>query len=735
MTAAVSGTTESAPTVVPDDLTPPEVDGFVARLDDGQARELLIAELESRTRPPVAEQGRPPGLMSTVQAAAGRLKIRIAEIRESLHESAAVGGTLRAWLVSEGSTFGGLWLKLLIAVALAAVFAYLTRRRLSDLDRGLASGDDQGWFTKAGYLAIQFLLALIVVVVFAAVASLAGWAMYEADDPMGEFLLLLLSIIAGVWIIRIVLRLLFDPDDVGIKIFPISGSGSRYLYLWMLITVSLYFFNGSFLGFLGEHGMPPDLVVAIRLVLGALIVILVEILILHYRQPIADAIRAEKGPGRNDITRMVLDALASIWHVLVFAYVLLIAIVWGINVILGNEEQAQAAFFSLLILLMVPVIDRLLNHLLRKVFSQPQDPEHPDAESYHIVTAFQNIVRIGLIILAVYALSEAWGFSLLPLLFSTTGSLFTGAVFNIGMTLLLSYILWEFIKLLLRRHFPNAEEQPLDALLNDESHVGKGRLESLVPLIRSTLFVVLVVMVTLVLLASIGINIGPLIAGAGVIGLAIGFGAQKLVQDVISGIFFLLDDAFRVGEYIEAGGMRGTVEKISLRSLRLRHHLGPVQTIPYSEIQAVKNNSRDYVIMKLRFRIPYDADIEKIRKTIKKVGQEMLQDPIMGPSFISPLKSQGVLQMEDSAMIMRMKFTSKPGEQFLIRREAFTRVKKALSEAGIEFAHRQVTVRVAEDATPAERQAAIAGAAGAAARAEEEATAAGKKPGGGDDVL
>jgi len=190
----------------------------------------------------------------------------------------------------------------------------------------------------------------------------------------------------------------------------------------------------------------------------------------------------------------------------------------------------------------------------------------------------------------------------------------------------------------------------------------------------------------------LGVEIAPLLAGAGIIGIAVGFGAQKLVQDVISGIFFLLDDAFRRGEYIEAADLRGTVERISIRSIRLRHHLGAVQTIPFSEISTVRNLSRDWITMKLEFRLDYRTDVEKVRKLIKKVGITMLEHPEYGQHFLLPLKSQGVTRVEESALIFRMKFTCIPGEQWVIRREAFRLVKDSLKANGIEFAHRSVHV-------------------------------------------
>jgi small-conductance mechanosensitive channel len=232
-----------------------------------------------------------------------------------------------------------------------------------------------------------------------------------------------------------------------------------------------------------------------------------------------------------------------------------------------------------------------------------------------------------------------------------------------------------------------------------EGAAAGSRRETLLPPLRTLLFFLLLIILTLSLLHALGVEIGPLLAGAGVIGIAIGLGAQKLVQDVISGIFFLLDDAFRRGEYIEAGELRGTVERLSIRSMQLRHHLGALQTIPYSSIRTVRNMSRDWATMKLEIRLPYDVDLETVRKVIKGVGEEMLADPELGPHFILPLKSQGVMRIEESALIVRMKFTTRPGEQWVIRREAYRRVKEALEARGILFAHRAIHVILPAPAT------------------------------------
>ncbi|HWT82880.1 MAG TPA: mechanosensitive ion channel family protein, partial [Candidatus Methylomirabilis sp.] len=172
------------------------------------------------------------------------------------------------------------------------------------------------------------------------------------------------------------------------------------------------------------------------------------------------------------------------------------------------------------------------------------------------------------------------------------------------------------------------------------------------------------------------------------------FGSQALVRDIMSGAFYLIDDAFRLGEYIDVGDAMGTVEKIGIRSMQLRHHRGPINIVPYGGIRRLNNQSRDWVIDKLTFRLTYDTDIMKVKKIIKRIGQELMEHPDIGPQLIEPLKSQGVMAMEDSAMIVRAKFMAKPGNEFLIRREAYQRIKQAFDEAGIKFAHRQVTVFV-----------------------------------------
>jgi len=226
---------------------------------------------------------------------------------------------------------------------------------------------------------------------------------------------------------------------------------------------------------------------------------------------------------------------------------------------------------------------------------------------------------------------------------------------------------------------------------------GTSRIGTLLPLLRNVFVVTIIILAVMVILSNAGIDIAPLFAGAGVIGLAVGFGSQALIRDIFSGGFFLFDDAFRKGEYIELGEIRGTVEKISLRSFQLRHHNGPLHTIPFGEIKQLTNYSRDWVMMKLPLRLTYETDVERVRKLIKKLGQQLLDHPEVGHLFLQPLKSQGVYKMEDSAMIIRVKFMTKPGDQFVTRKVVYAAIRDLFEREDIRFANKEVTVRLAEE--------------------------------------
>jgi small-conductance mechanosensitive channel len=357
--------------------------------------------------------------------------------------------------------------------------------------------------------------------------------------------------------------------------------------------------------------------------------------------------------------------------------------------------------------------------------TSPDDAEAPPKTVY--VGRMKTVVKIGLrIALAVYAffwVMRVWGINL------SVGEAISRALFSILITVAVCYVVWELINAKIQQKI--SEEMPDDGEELEEGGAGGSRVATLLLLVRRFFSSVIVIMVSLVALASLGVEIAPLIAGAGVVGLAIGLGAQTLIQDIIAGLFFMLDDAFRVGDYIDIGGTKGMVQELSIRSMKLRHPRGMVNTVPFGSIGTVTNFSRDYIITKLDFRMKYDTDVEKVRKLIKKKVYYPIRDnEELGPKLLDPIKSQGVRQMEDSAMVMRVKYKTPPGEQFAIRKEVYRLMREAFEEEGIEFAHRNVTVYIPPETTQAKSNSETAAnklqqvAAAAAIASEEEKKAA-----------
>jgi small-conductance mechanosensitive channel len=258
-------------------------------------------------------------------------------------------------------------------------------------------------------------------------------------------------------------------------------------------------------------------------------------------------------------------------------------------------------------------------------------------------------------------------------------------------------VVWTFLKALFDAYTPKRVSGMPGDTEDDEAGKPQSRLGTILPVIRGFVLGTVVGLTVLLALARLGLDIGPLLAGFGILGLAISFGSQALVRDIVSGIFFMAEDAFRVGEYIDTGKLKGTVEKISIRSVQLRHQSGQIHTVPFGQITSVTNASRDWATVKFPIRLDRSADIEKARKVIKKVGQDMMADPDVGPEFILPVKLQGVNDIQDAAIVVRVKFTSKPARTSYLQREALKRIYRALTEAGVPFASNAVTVRSLEE--------------------------------------
>jgi small-conductance mechanosensitive channel len=629
-------------------------------------------------------------------------------------------------LIGERSASVVFWIGLGFAlmVAVGAAAEWLTCRLVRDVQRQVEKARPEGLTAACGYLALRMLTELLGIVVFVAAAVGTFFLLWQGHEPTRLTVLTYLAAIVAIRIGALVSRILFAPDAPGLRLLPVDDTSARLLHRRVVGVFAFLVLAFLTIELLRGLGLDPDL----SALLGTLATLAFVVVLFGFtwrsREPVARLICGgpAEGPAGAPAQHRLRDVVARMWHILVMAYVLAIWALAEVTAAISHQPAGWRAVLSLLLPIVLALADLTLGKAIDAYVAARR--ERLGEGAHACARLARRTLRILLIVAGLLGFARLWGANLFDMAVQGVGERAVASLTDIVLTVLLAYFGWELAKTAIdRRLAEEAAPSGHGEAGGEGGGAGASRLRTLLPLVRSFLFVTLLVMVVMIVLASLGVNIGPLLAGAGVVGLAIGFGAQTLVKDIMSGLFFLLDDAFRLGEYIDVGAARGTVEKISIRSLRLRHHRGALHTIPYGEIQHLTNHSRDWVIMKLQFRVPYDTDLTKVKKIFKKIGAEMQADPVMGPNLLDPPKSQGVLEMDDSAMIIRAKFMAKPGEQFVIRRELFQRVQQEFEAAGIQFARRQVSVYVPPTAAGEAPDPQAIAAAAAAAEEQEEAAA------------
>ena len=247
------------------------------------------------------------------------------------------------------------------------------------------------------------------------------------------------------------------------------------------------------------------------------------------------------------------------------------------------------------------------------------------------------------------------------------------------------FVGWRIVKYRMDRYIADNPLPVAGVIGDDDAPLAATRLRTIMPVLKVTFGIAFLVLGGLVVLSQLGVNITPLIAGFSVLGLAVSFGSQSLVRDIVSGMFFLAEDSFRVGEYIDGTKVKGVVEGFSVRSIRLRHQNGQLHIVPFGQLTHITNFSRDWTTVKFNLAFALDTDVELLRKTVKKIGQDMMNEPQFQKELLQPLKMQGLVDIKDAALVVRFKFTARPKNPSMIQRMAIRRMYETLPKLGIRF--------------------------------------------------
>ncbi len=738
------------------EIPPGQVYSTLAKLSDEQVRSLLISELNKKSQAVEKESVNDSGV---ILKAADWLRVLDEKEVAGSEANAVPRVSMRTDLkeiaskIGNGSV-GGLFVSfaLILFVLVVAFGAELFAKRFTaefskQFKEQLIPDLDGPMRLVAGIMrAIPNLIHILVycVVAFVLFQVLPG---SESGGRKYLFLALLFSI-AFYRILNQLSLIICAPTTPELRVVPMLDKSAKAIHRAIIVVGCYTFSSVMFLSLLMVLGCSKGNFLFLANLSASFLIGLIILGVLKNRTVVRE--RILKQSENNKTRNWVVEQVAEYWHIPTILYFLISLVVLVGNQSSGVKQESPAFLLSLTALPLFLVFDAVGQWVVRAsmaslriynpgALTDADDEmkailmEAKERERKITITAGRTVRLLVLAALFVWALS-LWGY------YIPYASTIAGAVFQSLTAMALGLVTWRFISSYIERKI--AESTPEEEENGDDDEFGgaaqRGRGYTLLPMIRKVMASVLLVMVSLVVLSSLGIDIGPLLAGAGVVGLAVGFGAQKLVSDVFSGFFYLLDDAFRVGEYIQAGSVSGAVEAITLRNVMLRHHRGMLQIVPYSDLGAITNFMRGGIIVKFNLEFPYDADVDKIRKVIKKVGKAMLADEEFADDFINPVKSAGVREITGSVMTIRVKFKAKSGTHFVIRREAYRRITEALNKQGIYYAHRKVIVELPEtmkNASPEEKTKILeAGAAAEMIQQEEDKKASGGNNDGGSGL-
>ncbi|MDJ0887328.1 MAG: mechanosensitive ion channel, partial [Desulfobacterales bacterium] len=617
--AAGSNNAEKAPAgeapVLPENLRAEDIDALMARLNDDQVRRLLIAELQAdaaaQTQGASEKVG---GFKGAIQWLENATQLYISRAYRLVVSLPDVPGDLKGTLdrLTDYEGVGRLMVMIFIALCLLAtgwVAEKIFFRFTSGLRQRIETMPGMEGILRFWGALINALPECLGLLIFAVTPLLAFSLVVDRQDRNMRLLFLAFLMVAVIIrVCALVLRLLFSPKAANLRLLPLSCTVSQYLHRRLLLMVNVVTVSWV-LGLLLLHlEVNRPVQVWFFIVLGSLIIVMFAAMVWRNRH-IVKNYYLDRRHVACEKRAWLREQFASMWHILALAYLFLVWLLAHWRVVTEDVIKFDGTY--ILSLLIVPIylaLDRMAQWCVISVFSKKRtattgsDPstateraevgldsqgdedatESPSEDGPAYLDIASWVVRVVVFIAVALWFLDIWGFHI------TFGEAAVGAVVDVLITLLLAHIAWEFITSAINRKLAEGGFVEGEENKDDEDEWGgagaQDRSHTLLPMLRKFLGVVMVVMVTLIVLSSIGVEIGPLLAGAGVIGLAIGFGAQKLVRDILSGIFFLMDDAFRVGEYLDAGGISGTVEQITLRTIKLRHHRGMLQIVPLGDL-------------------------------------------------------------------------------------------------------------------------------------------------------
>ena len=661
-----------------------ELQRLVDTLQDDAARAKLVAQLQgliAAQRGAAAQKTTAVGpalfdqLSQRVDALTGEILVGVAVVIDAprlvgwVRHQIADPAARRLW--SEAA------LAFAVVFGIAFIAELLLRLLLGRLVPRLPTRRSDTRPIRALFALLGLVLDALPILVFAAVAYSALATILDPLTRTRITLSVLLNATVEARLVLCVVRNLLVPADSGAVFVPLDPENRNYLYIWIRRFVFWTIFGYAVPEAAWWLGAPGAIYALMLNVVGLILALLTIIFILQNRVQIgkwiAGAPAAASGWGR------ARRAIAEVWLVLAVLYISAIYLIYALRIQGGFVYIARATLLTLVVILAAHLLVRFVRELSRRGFaiSPELKAQFPTLEhrANRYLPIFTGLTGALVYALAALTVLQAWNIGAFSWLGSEVGRRVTGSVLSIAVVLVVAIALWETVASAIERYLTRIDASDLPR---------RTRVRTLLPLFRTVMLWVIVVLTSLIVLSHIGIDIAPLLAGAGVVGVAIGFGSQTLVKDVITGLFILMEDQIAVGDVVDVGkDHAGVVEAISVRTIRLRDQAGAVYTIPFSEVTTVKNLTRDFANVVARITISNEESIDRVVDILRQVCTELAADETLGAAILDPFDYQGVDALDASAVVLLVRIRTVAGKQWAVGR-AFNRlVKIAFDEHGI----------------------------------------------------
>lgn len=681
-------------------LKPADVNDLVSTLENPESREQLITRLRTLGAVASADEAKvakPPGRFG------GRIVETLSEKIDKVSQQ-LVGGAaflldaprILQWLERQATVPENreIWLRVLwkvLAVLFVGFVAEWIVRRLLARTRSAVEGQERdSILMRVPFLFVRTVVDVLPIAAFAG----AAYIVMPMLEPTEVTRLVTISLVNASVIARAVMaaaRMFFVPRATNLRIVRIGDETANYIVLWIRrltnIAVYGYFFAEAAL----LLGLPEGGYLALTKIIGLLLALLMTILILQNRAAIAAWIRGTSDSGFSG-TRMLRRRIGDIWHVLAILYVAAVYLIWALEIAGGFELVFRATALSIVIVFLAKLLIIGSHTALDKGFGVRPEiiQKYPGlavrANRYFAIVHI--VISSAIAIVAAFAVLEAWGVNSFVWVGTDVGRRVVGSIVSSTFVIVIAVILWELASSAIERYLARGAEGEVEL---------SARAKTLLPLLRKALLIVVTTLVSFIVLSEIGVNIGPLLAGAGVVGLAIGFGSQTLVKDVITGVFILAENQFAVGDVIRVNDKAGLVEEITIRTIRLRDVGGNVHMIPFSSVTMVENMTKDFSRYVFDVGIAYREDVDEVIEVLRSLGAEMEADEYYGELINQPIEIMGLQKFDDSAVIIRARLTTKPIKQWEVGREFNRRMKRRFDELGIEIPFPHQTIYFGED--------------------------------------